>query len=230
MFKKIIATTFILAAISTISVNGSALHLNNNTTKAIIPLEEIQNQRKIGGITNVNPSQQNITIDDKNGSFTYYYNREQAKEQNINNTNTQTTNNTDTTSTDYTSTNGFETEICNLVNQYRAQNNLSAVKLSNDLSKMAQAKAEDMATQNYFDHTSPTYGDPFSMMSTFGINYKYAGENIAKGQKTPESVMNAWMNSEGHKANILNKTFTEIGVGYAINNGTTYWTQEFIYR
>ncbi|EBK2060154.1 hypothetical protein AAL85_25555, partial [Salmonella enterica subsp. enterica serovar Typhi] len=79
---------------------------------------------------------------------------------------------------------------------------------------------------NYFSHTSPTYGSPFDMMKKFGIKFGYAGENIAMGQKTPAEVVNAWMNSEGHRANILNANYNLIGVGYY--NG--YWAQEFVGR
>ena len=84
-----------------------------------------------------------------------------------------------------------------------------------------------MADKNYFDHTSPTYGSPFDMMKKFGIKYNTAGENIAKGQTTAQSVMNSWMNSPGHRANILSSNFGKIGVGYVNKNGTTYWTQMF---
>ena len=83
-----------------------------------------------------------------------------------------------------------------------------------------------MKDNNYFSHTSPTYGSPFQMMKSFGISYKTAGENIAKGYKTPGAVVNGWMNSSGHRANILNSSFTRIGVGY-VSNGH-YWTQMFI--
>ncbi|SPT92496.1 YkwD protein [Bacillus subtilis] len=83
-----------------------------------------------------------------------------------------------------------------------------------------------MKDKNYFDHQSPTYGSPFDMMKSFGISYKTAGENIAKGQKTPEEVVKAWMNSEGHRKNILNPNFTHIGVGY-VESGSI-WTQQFI--
>ncbi|WP_242664935.1 CAP domain-containing protein, partial [Geobacillus zalihae] len=79
---------------------------------------------------------------------------------------------------------------------------------------------------HYFSHNSPTYGSPFEMMKKFGISYTAAGENIAKGQRTPQEVVNAWMNSEGHRANILNKNFTHIGVGFEENG--YIWTQQFI--
>ena len=83
-----------------------------------------------------------------------------------------------------------------------------------------------MKNKNYFDHTSPTYGSPFDMMKSFGISYKAAGENIAMGQKTPEQVVQAWMDSPGHRANIMNSSFTHIGVGYVASGN--YWTQQFI--
>ena len=98
-----------------------------------------------------------------------------------------------------------------------------------ELSNVARTKSEDMRDNNYFSHTSPTYGSPFDMMKKFGIDYMAAGENIAMGQPTAASVMNAWMNSPGHKANILSVNFTEIGVGVAKDaSGTIYWTQQFI--
>jgi uncharacterized protein YkwD len=89
---------------------------------------------------------------------------------------------------------------------------------------MAGDKAMDMYKNNYFSHTSPTYGSPFDMMKTYNISFRAAGENIAKGQTSPAQVMNSWMNSSGHKANILSKNYTHIGVGYV--NGI--WVQEFI--
>lgn len=84
-------------------------------------------------------------------------------------------------------------------------------------------KAKDMYNRNYFDHTSPTFGSPFDMMKSYNIPFRYAGENIAKGQRTPQEVMTAWMNSAGHRQNILSPNFTKIGVAYY--NGE--WVQEF---
>ena len=83
-----------------------------------------------------------------------------------------------------------------------------------------------MAENGYFSHTSPTYGSAFDMLSARGIAYTSAGENIAAGQKTASSVMNSWMNSSGHRANILNASYTQIGVGYVAQGN--YWTQMFI--
>ena len=123
----------------------------------------------------------------------------------------------------------YEQQVVDLVNKERAAAGLPALKVNLKLSQVAEKKAEDLRDNKYFSHNSPVYGSPFDMMKQFGISYKTAGENIAKGQKTPEAVMNAWMNSSGHRANILNSNFTEIGVGYVTDsNGTTYWVQHFI--
>jgi len=122
-----------------------------------------------------------------------------------------------------------ENEVVRLVNAERAKAGLPALKVNWELSRCARYKSEDMLNKNYFDHQSPTYGSPFDMIKNFGIRYTAAGENIARGQRTPAEVMNAWMNSSGHRANILNKQFNQIGVGVAkASNGTLYWTQQFI--
>lgn len=122
-----------------------------------------------------------------------------------------------------------EKEVVRLVNVERQKNGLNPLELDAELSKVARLKSQDMATKGYFSHTSPTYGSPFDMMKQFGIKYSAAGENIAMGQPTAEAVVKAWMNSEGHRANILSKSFTKIGVGYYKgNNGSPYWTQMFI--
>ncbi|MFB6585551.1 CAP domain-containing protein [Bacillus thuringiensis] len=120
----------------------------------------------------------------------------------------------------------FEQRVVELTNAERAKQGLSALKINTELSKVARIKSEDMQKNNYFDHNSPTYGSPFDMMKKFGISYTSAGENIAQGQRTPEEVVQAWMNSAGHRANILNNGFTHIGVGY-VESGN-YWTQQFI--
>lgn len=119
----------------------------------------------------------------------------------------------------------FEERVAELVNQQRAANGLKPVTLSAELSKAARAKSQDMHDNRYFAHESPTYGSPFDMLKSFGISYRTAGENIAMGYATPEAVMNAWMNSTGHRANILNASYTQIGVGYVADG--SYWTQEF---
>jgi len=118
----------------------------------------------------------------------------------------------------------FASQVVSLVNQERAKAGLKALTADAALTRMAAVKAKDMVDNNYFSHNSPTYGSPFDMMKSFGIKYSYAGENIAKGQRSPQEVMKAWMNSSGHRANILSTNFTKIGVGYV--NGA--WVQEFI--
>ncbi|WP_064091316.1 CAP domain-containing protein [Rossellomorea aquimaris] len=120
----------------------------------------------------------------------------------------------------------YEQQVVELTNQERAKQGLPALKVDTELSKVAKEKSRDMQANNYFSHDSPTYGSPFDMMKQFGIQYSSAGENIAMGQPTPEEVVNAWMNSEGHRKNILSSNYTHIGVGY-VENGH-YWTQQFI--
>ncbi|MGL4797039.1 MAG: CAP domain-containing protein [Paraclostridium sp.] len=122
----------------------------------------------------------------------------------------------------------FQQEVVDLVNKERTSRGLKPVVFNGELSKVATIKSQDMIDKNYFDHNSPTYGSPFDMMKKFGISYKAAGENIAMGQKTPAQVMNSWMNSDGHRKNILSPDFTELGVGIASNGSSLYWTQMFI--
>lgn len=141
------------------------------------------------------------------------------------NTNTKTNTTASTKKATY-QLSAYEKQVVDLTNQERKKYGLPALKINTTLSKMAHTKANDMAVNHYFDHTSPTYGSPFDMMKKFGITYRAAGENIAMGQKTPQEVVNGWMNSPGHRANILNKNYTEIGAGF-VSNGN-YWTQEFI--
>lgn len=126
------------------------------------------------------------------------------------------------------SVNSMEKQVASLANSKRKAAGLGSLTLDSQLSKLARMKAEDMAKKGYFSHTSPTYGSAFDMMKKYGVSYRTAGENIAKGQKTPEAVMNGWMNSSGHRANILSSTYTHIGVGYAKDSkGNTYWVQIF---
>lgn len=121
----------------------------------------------------------------------------------------------------------IEEEVLSLVNAERAKAGVRPLVLDWQLSRVAKTKSEDMAGNHYFSHQSPTYGSPFDMMKKFGISYKTAGENIAEGQRSAAEVMNSWMNSPGHRANILNGSFTNLGVGYAEGSGP-YWTQQFI--
>lgn len=122
--------------------------------------------------------------------------------------------------------NQFEEEVVKLTNVQREKHGLNPLKIDKKLSQVAKEKSRDMVLHDYFDHDSPTYGSPFDMMELFGIKYKSAAENIAYGYSTPEMVVDGWMNSPGHRENILNESFTHIGVGYMETNHV--WTQQFI--
>lgn len=120
----------------------------------------------------------------------------------------------------------YESEVIHLVNEVRRENGLKALTANWELSRVARYKSQDMLNKGYFSHTSPTYGTPFQMIKAFGLSFRTAGENIARGYPTPQAVVNGWMNSSGHRANILNASYTQIGVGYVAQGN--YWTQMFI--
>ncbi len=123
----------------------------------------------------------------------------------------------------------YEQQVFELVNKERAARGLQQLSYNSEVARVARFKSQDMINKGYFSHTSPTYGSPFKMMESFGIRFSNGGENIAYGQRTAQEVMNSWMNSAGHKANILSAAYTQIGVGVAkASNGTLYWTQLFI--
>lgn len=120
----------------------------------------------------------------------------------------------------------YEQEVIRLVNEIRVENGLQQLVYDWELSRVARYKSQDMKDNRYFSHTSPVYGSPFEMIRNFGISFRSAGENIARGYATPQAVVNGWMNSSGHRANILNANYTRIGVGYVADGN--YWTQMFI--
>lgn len=105
-----------------------------------------------------------------------------------------------------------EQEVFNLINKQRTANGLSALKVNSEVQRVAKIKAQDMVNNSYFSHNSPTYGSPFEMLQSFKVSYKTAGENIA-GNSSNSGAVNAWMNSSGHKANILNSSFNYTGIG-----------------
>lgn len=120
-------------------------------------------------------------------------------------------------------------KVVDLVNKERVNRGLQPLAIDAKLTDCAQAKAQDMVNKNYFAHNSPTYGSPFNMMEQWGIKFTAAGENIAEGQRTAEEVMTSWMNSPGHRSNILSDSFADIGVGVAKDkNGVLYWSQMFM--
>lgn len=105
-----------------------------------------------------------------------------------------------------------EQQMLDLVNKERTQRGLAPLKANLELTKLARLKAQDMIDKNYFSHQSPTYGSPFDMMNRFGVSYRTAGENIA-GNSSVGAAHTALMNSAGHRANILNTAYTEVGIG-----------------
>ena len=123
--------------------------------------------------------------------------------------NNGTQNNTTTTTSQM---NSDEQEVFNLVNKQRTDNGLQALKNDNEVQRVARIKAQDMVNSGYFSHQSPTYGSPFDMLKSFGISYKSAGENIA-GNSSNSGAVTAWMNSSGHRANILNSGYNYTGIG-----------------
>jgi uncharacterized protein YkwD len=120
----------------------------------------------------------------------------------------------------------YATELLALVNQARKQQGLSALTLDSSLSAVAQAHSDDMAKNNFFSHTNLKGQSPFDRLKNAGVNYQTAGENIAMGQKNAQEVFSSWMNSQGHRANILNASFNKMGVGLS-NSSSKYWTQIF---
>ncbi|WP_207669754.1 CAP domain-containing protein [Cellulosilyticum sp. WCF-2] len=144
-----------------------------------------------------------------------------------NGTNNDTnTGNDSTTDTDVSTQTAYENKVLELVNAERAKQGLKPLEMDESVRNVARLKSQDMKKNNYFSHTSPTYGTPFEMLKKYGISYKSAGENIAQGYQTPEQVVKGWMNSSGHRANILNASYTHIGIGYEADGN--YWTQMFI--
>ena len=202
---------------TTPSIPGNSDNENNNNNN--------NNTENNSGSTeekpNTTPSKPDNSGNENNNS-----NNNNNTENNSGSTEEKPSTTPNTNNSDFAS---YQQQVLELVNKERSKNGLSPLTLDYSLSNVATKKSQDMINKNYFDHTSPTYGSPFDMMKQFGISYRSAGENIAKGQRTPQEVMNAWMNSAGHRANILNSSFTKLGVGIAKDsNGTLYWTQMFI--
>lgn len=232
--KRFLPTFFALTLFSTVGVLGGSFSEANNKKDPLgniltingVPLNSmnwgINEEEKPNNNTTQKPN--NNTTQKPNDSTTQKPNHNTTTEKPTETTTQSTTKPGNTNS----SVSAIEKEVVRLVNVERNKAGLPALQIDESISKVARLKSEDMATKNYFDHTSPTYGSPFDMLKRFNITYKTAGENIAKGQKTAEAVVNAWMNSEGHKRNILSSSYTHIGVGYAKRGNTPYWTQTFI--
>ena len=126
-----------------------------------------------------------------------------------------------------TSVAAYEQAVFDLVNQIRAENGLDPFVYNQTLADTARAHSQDMIDRNFVDHTNPDGADPFERMEAAGLRFSAAAENIAAGQPTPEAVVDSWMNSPGHRANILGSC-QELGVGLALGGSYGYyWTQCF---
>ena len=243
-FKTLLTAGLITVIAGSSIVSSSALSkkvITNYKTKGAIYLVINGKKYKISLGCNNKPSQDgDSSIGSNNNSNTGNDNNQDNNNSNTGNDNNQDNDNVvekpsddNNTSNDNQTTTGsflsFQKEVTRLVNVERSKRGLSELSFNTQLSNVATIKSQDMINKNYFDHTSPTYGSPFDMMKQFNISYRTAGENIAMGQRTPAEVVNSWMNSSGHRANILNANFTDIGIGVAkSSNGTLYWTQMFI--
>ena len=117
-------------------------------------------------------------------------------------------------------------EVLDIVNSERGRVGLLPLRLHSQLIAAAQAHSDDMARHNFMSHTGSDGSSPFDRMKRYGYNFRWAGENVASGYSSPQDVMRGWMNSSGHRANILNPNFRDIGIGYARGN-SPYWTQKF---
>lgn len=120
----------------------------------------------------------------------------------------------------------FAEQVVELVNAERAKEGLASLTIDKKVQAAAQVRAVEIKTS--FSHTRPNGSSFATALKEQGVTYRRSGENIAWGQRTPQEVVNAWMNSSGHRANIMNENFTKIGVGYYQHNGVNYWSQLFI--
>lgn len=118
-------------------------------------------------------------------------------------------------------------QVVALVNKERAAVGCGPLAEDPQLEKAAQSHSDDMAARTFFDHTNPDGADPGQRITAAGYRWSTEGENIAQGQQTPAAVMDSWMNSPGHRANILNCSFKDIGVGVHKGAGGPWWTQDF---
>ena len=229
--KKLISKISMLALAGiTVMAPSAALQAKETTAKKVIvikkPIKKPVNngvttggtcQTKPSGPTTNKPSNENNTGGNTSSGSTT------NKPSSGNNTGGNTSSESQTGTSVQKS---FEDQVLVLVNQERAKKGLSPLQMDESVRKVARTKSSDMSKNKYFSHTSPTYGTPFAMLKQFGISYTAAAENIAQGYTSPEAVVKGWMNSEGHKANILNSKYTHIGIGYEASGN--YWTQMFI--
>ena len=213
MKNKITALTLslILALSSTSAFGAERLNTNIN----------INNLLKDYGFFYSEPTSKDVTTENTYTEVPAEYRAEAPAEERA-----ATTETAETAETSAPAASNYEQKVAELVNIERQKNGLAPLTLDSAISDVARIKSKDMSDNNYFAHQSPTYGSAGDMLTKFGVKWSAWGENIAAGQRTPEEVVNAWMNSEGHRANILSPNFSKIGVGY-VNNGRPNWTQMF---
>ncbi|VIF78113.1 sporulation protein [Clostridioides difficile] len=241
--KTILALGVLTLTTASSAVNASALSLENNVNTSNKNLVYSNTRYKFSAKPNcsvkpeLKPDKDNSCKDknhsDKNCNNTNKpdNNKPESNKPDDNNNSDSTDKPNDNNNSGSTSENfsAYQKEVVDLVNIERSKAGLNPLTLDSSISNVATKKSQDMIDNNYFSHNSPTYGSPFDMLKKFGISYKTAGENIAMGQKTPKEVVNAWMNSEGHRKNIMNPNFSKIGVGVAQKSGgSIYWTQIFV--
>ncbi|VIH41194.1 sporulation protein [Clostridioides difficile] len=241
--KTILALGVLTLTTASSAVNASALSLENNVNTSNKNLVYSNTRYKFSAKPNcsikpeLKPDKDNSCKDknhsDKNCNNTNKpdNNKPESNKPDDNNNSGSTDKPNDNNNSGSTSENfsAYQKEVVDLVNIERSKAGLNPLTLDSSISNVATKKSQDMIDNNYFSHNSPTYGSPFDMLKKFGISYKTAGENIAMGQKTPKEVVNAWMNSEGHRKNIMNPNFSKIGVGVAQKSGgSIYWTQIFV--
>ena len=190
-------------------VTGSNLNVRSGPSTAYSIVTKVQKNEYIRVFAQVGNWYIIQTNSDYVGAVSKDYIKPIYPQASTNKESTSSTNKTNTTSNQLTSD---EQETINLINQERKNAGLSALTVDYELQRVARIKAQDMVNNSYFSHNSPTYGSPFDMMNSFKISYRTAGENIA-GNSSNSGAVNAWMNSPGHKANILNSSFTHTGLG-----------------
>jgi len=203
----------------------------NNDSKIVEQENVVVNTQKATESTTQKTNETTNKPVQKNSESTKQNNNYQAPSKPTNNQQQTNTNQEQvvkpaTPSVPNTAISEFERQVVDLTNAERTKAGLAPLEMYSPLMDVAEAKSADMASNNYFSHTSPTYGSPFDQIKAAGINYRAAGENIAQGQRTPQQVVQAWMQSPGHRQNILNANYTHIGVGF-VEDGY-YWTQQFI--
>jgi len=192
-------------------VNASSLNIRCGPSKNYSVVKTVKYGTELKVIGKINSWYLVQAPDDTIGMVNGWYITPIENSTNNTTKNNTSTNNTSTNVTNLSMTSDEET-IFNLVNEARRSAGLSELKLDKELLRVARIKSQDMVDNNYFAHNSPIYGTPFQMIKNFGINYTSAGENIA-GHKTAKQAFDAWMNSSGHKANILGSSFNYTGIG-----------------